>query len=122
MNAGDTFIDGKYHPLWIVISEPAIDPQRVVIVNPTTYTIDEQSACILHKGEHPFIRHKTAVRYRDARAVASADLPKLLMARKLTPRAACSAALLKKLRDGASKQAELLPEECRSMLDEQGLI
>lgn len=122
MNAGDTFVDGKYRHLWIIMSDPAIDPQQVVIVNLTTYTIDEESACVLHKGEHPFVKHKTAVRYRDARAVASADLQKLLAARMLTPRPRCSAALLKKLRDGASKQSDLLPEECRAVLDEQGLI
>jgi hypothetical protein len=34
----------------------------------------------------------------------------------------CSPALLKKLRDGASKAADLLPEVCREVLDEQGLI
>ena len=122
MNAGDTFIDGMYGHLWIIISNPAIDPQQVVIVNLTTYTIDEEFTCVLHKGEHPFVKHKTAVRYRDARAVALAALKKLLKAGKLTPHAHCSAGLLKKMRDGASAHSDLLPEACRALLDEQGLI
>ena len=117
-----TFIDGKYHHLWIVLSDPAIDPDRVVIVNLTTYTIDEESACILKKGEHPFVKHKTAVRYRDARITSPAALEKLRVARLLTPREPCSKLLLAKLRDGASKDADLLSEECRDLLDQQGLI
>ena len=122
MNAGDTFIDGKYHHLWIILSDPVLDPDRVVIVNLTTHTIDEESACILKKGDHPFVKHKTAVRYRDARITHLADLEKLRIARLLASREPCSKSLLAKLRDGASKDADLLPEECRELLDEQGFI
>ena len=122
MNAGDTFIDGKYHHLWIVISDPAIDSDSVVIVNFTTHTINEKSTCIVQKGEHPFIRHKTSVRYADARLTSEEDLKKLLKANLLTPKEQCSAALLTKLRLGASKDVHLLPEECKELLDRQGLI
>ena len=40
----------------------------------------------------------------------------------LTPQPRCNPALLKKLRDGASADAHLLPIECRDLLEEQGLI
>jgi hypothetical protein len=122
MNAGDTFIDGKYHHLWIVLSDPTIDPEKVVIVNFTTHTISEESRCIVQKGEHPFVKHKTAVRYSDARITSSANLETLHRANLLTPRERCSAGLLKKLRTGASQDVHLLPEECKEVLDEQGLI
>ncbi len=122
MNAGDTFIDGKYHHLWVVLSDPAVDAENVVIVNFTTHTVAEQSSCILQKGEHPFVRHRTAVRFGDARIASSANLETLRKANLLVPRERCSAALLHKLRSGASTDLHLLPEECRKVLDEQGLI
>lgn len=122
MNAGDTFIDGKYHHLWIIISDPAVDSEKVVIVNFTTHTVAEEPSCIVQKGEHPFVRHKTAVRYTDARLVSSANLETLREANLLTPQQQCSADLLKKLRDGASRNIHLLSEECKQTLDEQGLI
>ncbi len=122
MNAGDTFIDALHGHLWIVLSDPAIDPERVVIVNLTTYTVDEESACVLKKGDHPFVRHKTAVRYRDARIASPADLKTLREARKLAPREPCSKSLLQKLRGGASEDADRLPKECRELLEEQELI
>jgi hypothetical protein len=122
MNAGDTFIDGMYHHLWIVLSDSEADPERVVIVNFTTYTIDEEPTCLVQKGEHPFVRHKTAVRYGDARLTCIVDLERLRNANRITPREACSPSLLKKLREGAANNADRLPEECRELLDEQGLI
>jgi hypothetical protein len=122
MNAGDTFIDGKYHHLWIVLSDPAIDSENVVIVNLTTYTVAEESTCIVEKGEHQFVKHKTVVRYNDARITSSATLEKLRKAKLLNPREKCSAGFLNKLRAGAFQNVHLLPEECRELLDGQGLL
>lgn len=122
MNAGDTFIDGKYHHLWIILSDPAIDSEKLIIVNLTTHTIAEKSTCVLERGEHPFIKHKTSVRYSDARVVSSTNIATLRKAKLLTPREPCSADLLNKLREGASRDVHLLPEGCRQILDEQGLI
>ena len=62
MNAGDTFIDGMYHHLWVVLSDPSVDADNVVIVNFTTHTVDEESSCVVQRGEHAFVKHKTAVR------------------------------------------------------------
>ncbi len=108
--------------MWIALSDPSLDPDRVVIVNLTTHTIDEESACVLKKGDHPFVKHKTSVRYRDARIVAPTDLEKLRTAGLLTRREPCTKSLLAKLRSGASKDADSLPEECRELLEEQELI
>ena len=122
MNAGDTFIDGKYHHLWIVLSDPSIDANNVVIVNLTTHSIAEESRCILRKGDHPFVKHKTSVRFADARLTCVADLEKLSKAGLLAPRERCSVSLLDTIRVGASMDAHLLPVQCREVLDEQGLL
>jgi hypothetical protein len=39
--------------LWVVISDPAIDPQRVLIVNFTTRRKDSDPACIFQRGRAP---------------------------------------------------------------------
>lgn len=120
MNAGDTFIPVRLNKhLWIVISDPEFDP--VVIVNLTTFTIDEEQACIVQKDEHPFATHTSAIRYKDGRVANQESLNHLLKRDLLVPHAACSQLLLQRIRDGASI-SEFLPEECRDMLDAQGLI
>jgi hypothetical protein len=51
MDAGDTFRFGLGH-LYIVISDPHLDPESVVIVNMTTDRGGDQS-CVLLPGDHP---------------------------------------------------------------------
>jgi hypothetical protein len=67
--------------LWIVLSDPTIDPEHVVIVNFTTHTVNEEQCCVVDKGEHPLVRHKTAVRYWDAKTVTANHLDKLVTSR-----------------------------------------
>lgn len=74
MNGGDTFripqpgtsLDSH---LWIVISDPAVDDERILIVNFTTLRPDSDQACILVAGEHPFVQHQTCVNYGGAKVV-----------------------------------------------------
>ena len=42
--------------LWIVISNPIADPERIVLVNFTKYRADKDQACVLNVGDHEFIR------------------------------------------------------------------
>ena len=122
MKAGNTFIPAKFdHHLWIILSDPEADGENVVIVNFTTYTVDEEQNCIVLKGEHPFVKHKTAVRYRDAKRVSVSQLTALINCNQLRPHQTLSAALLKRVRDGASL-SDFLPEGCRKILEDQGFI
>jgi hypothetical protein len=67
MEAGTTFLraDSDRH-LWILISDPAIDPDQVLIVNLTSVDERKEKVCLLHPGDHPWIRHETCVNYADA--------------------------------------------------------
>jgi hypothetical protein len=77
LQCGESFVaaarDGH---LWIVCSDPASDP--VVIFNLTTYTPDEESVCVFDVGDHPFVRHKSAIRYWEGKCVPPAKLEELL--------------------------------------------
>jgi hypothetical protein len=71
MDIGDAFllIDKSIDEhLWVVISKPGDNPDEVVIVNLTSHdSPDKDASCILDAGDHPWIRHRTCVRYMDAR-------------------------------------------------------
>ena len=44
MKAGDTFLPLLRNThLWVILSDPDLDSERIVLVNLTTYTIDEES-------------------------------------------------------------------------------
>ncbi len=122
MNGGDTFLVVRpYNHLYMVISDPALDADKVVIVNFTTHSPDEEQNCVLEAGEHTFISRKTAVRYKDARVVSVSSLQNLVRANQMTMREPLSEDVLQRVRDGAAL-SDFLPEGCRKILTDQNLI
>jgi len=126
MNAGDTFripqpgtsLDSH---LWVVISDPVVDAERVLIVNFTTRRKDSDPACILQAGEHPFVHHETCVNYAGAKVVSGAQIQTLLQRGLLSSHIALSDALLKRIRDGVAA-SERMSLDHADILIEQGLI
>jgi hypothetical protein len=126
MNAGDTFripqpgtsLDSH---LWVVISDPSIDPNRVLIVNFTTRRNDSDAACILQANEHPFVHHETCVNYGGAKVVSNAQIEILLKKGLLTHHASVSTELLQRIREGAAS-SERMALEHADILIRQGLI
>jgi len=122
VNLGDTFIPPKpYQHLYVVISDPAIDPDHVVIVNFTSYDPDEEDCCIAQAREHPFLIHKSCVRYKDARVSALPALSDLVESGTMTTHKPLAKELLRRVQEGASK-SDFLPEGCRKVLEDQGFI
>jgi len=122
VKAGDTFADSMHDHLWIVISDPAVDSERVVIVNFTKYTTEKEEDCVVKPGEHQFVDKKTLIQFRDAKCCKLADLQTLLTAKLLTPHRAVTAVLLHRIRACASSKSDKLPTECKSSLEDQNLI
>ena len=103
--------------LWIVISLPQDDPDHVVIVNLTSHDSQEKDgSCVLNIGDHPWIRHATSVRYRDARITRDADLDLLVTDGKLKKLQPASKELLDKIFYGAQKTLHL-PMKCANILE-----
>ena len=122
---GDTFydasgiIDGH---LWVVISDPSAYPDdKVLIVNLTSWKSDRDQSCTLEAGEHPFIKHKTCVNYRESRLVDTADLDRAVQRGSLKKREQISPALLDRIRKGAAR-SEFIPLRNHQLLLQQGLI
>ncbi len=126
MKAGETFhipqpgtsLDSH---LWVILSEPALDEDHILIVNFTTLRSDSDRACVLNAGEHPFVKHPTCVNYRGAKVVSRAQIDTLLQKGLLTNHAAVSSALLQRMREGAA-DSERMTLEHADILIEQGLI
>ncbi|MEX2120191.1 MAG: hypothetical protein WD847_11405 [Pirellulales bacterium] len=125
MEIGDAFLleDSKIDPhLWVVISDPGKDDEQVVIVNLTSHDSPEKDdSCILDPGDHPWVRHKTSVRYRDARVASERDLDKLVKKRKLKPQNPVSNETLGKILAGAQMSPHF-PLRPRRILQDQDLL
>ncbi len=122
VTSGDVFlVVPPYNHLYIVISDPVQDQSQVLLVSLTTFKPKEETCCLINKGEHPFVQHRSCIRYKDARIASVNDLKRLLEGGQLTRRESVSATLLARIRAGA-RQSEYLPEEHRRLLQEQSLI
>jgi hypothetical protein len=64
--------------LWVVVSEPTKDPERVILVSVTTYEEYKEDVCLLDVGDHPRVSHKSCIAYNEARV---ASLEKLTVLR-----------------------------------------
>ncbi len=56
MKAGDTFIlpdDSADKHLWVVISDPDQDPERILVVGLTSYDVTKEDVCLIKAREHP---------------------------------------------------------------------
>lgn len=126
MNLGDTFLNaagrGVSPHLWIVLSDPARDPDRVVIANVNTvrdYTSAAEAICRLSPGDHPFIRHASYVNFAEARIVTLTALVGQSRAGKLTPQPPADAALVRRIQL-ALAESPRAKIECYRVLDSQG--
>lgn len=72
MRAGDCFLIGGHGltpHLWIVLTQPSGDPARVLIASCTFRKPWSDDTILLHRGDHPFIRHETVIAYTEIRIV-----------------------------------------------------
>lgn len=96
MNLGDTYIIEGH--LWIVVSDPVADGS-VAMVNLTSHKPPCDETCILNPGDHPFVRHKTIVKYCWATMVTPQK--QVEVTRRFPARAPVGGALLAKIQRGA---------------------
>jgi hypothetical protein len=105
MKAGDTFFlagGAADRHLRVIISEPSIDPNRVLFVSMTSYDVTKEDVCLLEIGDHPFVQHRTCIAYADCREAPLEALIKLRDAGHLRPAEPVSTDLLARIRQGAS--------------------
>ncbi|MFO0807516.1 MAG: hypothetical protein U0746_02740 [Gemmataceae bacterium] len=124
MRAGDTFLASNpalENHLWVVISNPDADPDRVLCVSLTTAAAHKEDACLVQPGEHPWVTHLTCVAYDKAKAVRLDDLFRLKDSGTIVKKDPVSPELLQRIREKSLDSIDL-PMEFADLLADQGLI
>jgi hypothetical protein len=121
MQAGDTFLpDAGGSHLWVVLSDPDANPDKVLLVSLTTWNEHKEQTCIVNRGEHEWVTHRSCVAYGMARIVTRQQLVDGRNSGALRVQAPLAAALLQRIRERAG-DSERLSEEAFDILLEQGL-
>ncbi|MFP4053165.1 MAG: hypothetical protein ACLFV7_04800 [Phycisphaerae bacterium] len=124
---GDTFwaggvTEGVDGHLCVILSDPAIDPEQVVIVTVTTWEEYKDDSCMLEPGEHPFVWHLSCIDYRGlAFPVPVQKLEAMQEKDSIKPREPLTPHVLHRVLEGAG-ESPFLPNLFHKILLEQDLI
>jgi hypothetical protein len=124
MEAGETFYlpdksaDGH---LWVVVSDPGKNRDRVLLVSMTSYHVTKEDACLIDAGEHPKVKHKTCISYKPARQTSLENLDRLRDSGYLKMQEPVSPELLERIRRGISRSKRIDLEHVE-LMEEQALL
>ncbi len=119
MHLGRTFkLLGEDSHLWMIISDPKLNPTEVVLVNFTTWQHIHDQTCVVNKGEHPFLATKSVVNYRCPLIRPLEKLKKREQEGLLSNFPDLSPELLKKIQMGALN-SRFLPLKAQIIMSEQ---
>ena len=104
VGAGDTLLfpggDVASPHLWVILWGPCGPADAVLMVMLTTLRPHSDRSCILIPGDHPFVRHDTAVAYGNVRRYTAAALDAVIADGTAKRRAPLTAEVLARLRAG----------------------
>lgn len=126
MFAGTTFLLARDHReidehLWIIITETETFPETVVIVSVTTHTPEKDQACIIERGQHPRITHRSCISFAHAKVVTREFLLERKDKGSIKLQDPISPTLLEKIRNSIGDSLTL-PLSIADILIEQGII
>lgn len=107
--------------LWVIISDPVLDYEHVVIVNLTTWREKGDPTCIVEEGEHEWVKHTTCVNYRKAKVVRDKFLDACDAKGYVKWLGPVDNDLLGRIRAGAA-ESPFTPHKVSDILNEQGLL
>lgn len=126
MKQGDCFFN-KAAPrlpshLWVIVSQPDVDEDNVLIVNLTDVENHHDLSCVLDASDHPgIITKRSCVAYQFAKITSLARLQEALSSGLLYSRDPVPSETLAKIINGAQETDELRGD-CRELLRGQFLI
>jgi len=126
LSAGDTFLvadqHGTHH-LYIVLSDPKLDPDHIVLVPVTSWEDYKDDTCILDESDikgAPFLTHNSCIDYQESLLTSETRLAALVAARRAKPHKPVSPALVEKIRSRAA-ESRRIPNKCLMILESQNL-
>jgi len=125
MDIGDCFVN-KESPrlpshLWIVISDPTLDSENVLIANVTDIKNHDDHSCVLTAEDHSWLTKDSCVAYQRANNTTVADLENAASQGLLTMQVRMSEDVLQRILLGAQLSDELKGSH-RELLRKQSLI
>jgi hypothetical protein len=124
MKLGDTFVPvgGANDHLHVVVSDPDLDPARVLLVPVTTFVAGlKEDVCLFNANEHEWIRHTSCIGYGHAKTASLDVLHNLRDKGLLAVMRPFDRLLLKRIWSGAAKSVKL-HMDFANILAEQGFI
>ena len=114
-NAG---IDSHLH---VIISDPSLDPGKIVTASFTSWREDKDQSCLVERGEHPQITKRSCIYYGQERCITLADYEKAVALGHVVPQPPVDDRLLRRILDGAAVSPHIPLGSFQTLLD-QGLI
>jgi hypothetical protein len=123
MAAGDTFrlVGVADRHTWVILSDPAIDAARVLLVSFTGYVPGMDPSCIVEVEELSILDKRSCIYYADIKEASVAALDQLQAAGKLQKRTPVSQQLLARIRGGVSLSRDIEVKYIEFLLG-QGVI
>ena len=108
----------------IVISDPSLNAQSILLVGLTTWEDYKDDSCILEPADWPelsFLRHRSCIDYRHALCASEAEIETWVKSGRAQFRGSVTPALLDRARRGA-QETRFLAMKYVLLLADQGLI
>jgi hypothetical protein len=124
VNGGDTYwhTDPSDDPhLWIVLSEPKMNAEQVLLVNVTSYAAYKETCCELNVGDHQSIKHRSVVYYQGAKCETMLELGALKSKSWIRMDVPLAPSVLERVRKGAAESKRMKLDYGEILMD-QGLI
>jgi len=99
--------------LWIVVTQPDAETHLCAVVSVTTLRYGKDQTVVLRPGDHPFIRHDSAVFYGGAMIVDARRVQAEIAAGLALIREKCPAETLKLVQDGVCASPFTRPKVLR---------
>ena len=124
MKVGDTFYligpESNRPHLWVVVSDPEIDSERIVIINLTSDGPDKDRTCIVSEEAHPRLTHDSCVNYPCARMISNEALERAKGIGALDLQEPLAGDVLRRIQQKAA-ESEDMRNKYRQILIDQGL-
>ena len=127
IKAGDTFLlldrkTGVWH-LYVVLSDPDQSSEQIFIVMVSTRGDGKEECCLLHIGDHKFLRHDSVIVYKipPAMLVSMTQLNQWKTDGILKDKTSVTSTILDRIRQGYA-DSRYLTDRVYQLLCRQGLI
>ena len=127
LNVGDTFFadypKDDPHLLFVIIDIPYKKPGLFICTMLSSWKDNSwlsDDACIVNKGEHVFVRHKSYIAYRESMVLTREELENYIEMGSFKRNKPASPELIKKIIDSSLKSRNL-PSEIRNYIIEYKL-